>query len=380
MVLALSFVQGYSNPDWKGFNVWKDALDYLKGAPQDNPSRRGRNQGNRSTNGNTSTNGNRSTNGQPKRSEEDEDADAYFRESKADADEKGRKLQQADQESKDTLIQYLRAKRELDRLAAEVRDVEIKVRDCTNDFIQAKDITEAMIYAMDDGEKKYFVVGDYIFNNSRVAEEQRRKTGEGVYGFSSREMARIAASTGPDRTYKEISEQTISYVNDQGKRIYKVFTDGACERNGTPDALGGLGVYFGDYSPWNFCGPLLGYDEHSNQLAELLAIEHAYLRLRNMKKYTNTNRQYEVYTDSSYAINCLTKWCHTWVNNGWKTTDGSPVKHQDVIERILEDQKDKDCRHVLGLRKVKAHSDSEGNNKADKLATEGIYINGGKYY
>lgn len=79
---------------------------------------------------------------------------------------------------------------------------------------------------------------------------------------------------------------------------------------------------------------------------------------------------YQIYTDSKYAINSLNKWAVTWQRNGWLNTKGLPVSNRDLIEDIVN--LNASCLNVIGLRKVLAHSDCDGNNQADKLAREGV--------
>lgn len=159
-------------------------------------------------------------------------------------------------------------------------------------------------------------------------------------------------------------QQTISYVNEKGKTVYQVFTDGACSDNGTADAAAAVGVYFGDNNPHNF-SDLLYQSPVTSQTAELVAIRRAYFII----DLINYGRLYEICTDSSYAINCLTKWCHTWKKNGWKCEDGSRVVNRATIKEILEIQVRPGFRNVQP-KNVKAHGSCEGNKQADKLARE----------
>lgn len=48
----------------------------------------------------------------------------------------------------------------------------------------------------------------------------------------------------------------------------------------------------------------------TNNVAELLAIEKAIDIVQNNKKDI-----IEIFTDSSYSINCLTKWYNSWAKN-----------------------------------------------------------------
>lgn len=160
----------------------------------------------------------------------------------------------------------------------------------------------------------------------------------------------------------------LSYTDNNGNRVYQVYTDGACSRNGQGDAVAGIGVYFGDNAPNNVSCRLRG-SIHTSQRAELAAINTAYLLILDT---TKSGSFYDINTDSAYAINCITKWSHTWRNNGWMNSSGYSVANNDIIQDILYFSEKYHCRNVR-LNKVPAHSDCEGNNRADELARSAIY-------
>lgn len=83
-----------------------------------------------------------------------------------------------------------------------------------------------------------------------------------------------------------------------------------------------------------------------------------------------------IYTDSKYAINCVTVWHINWIKNNWITSVGRPVENQDLIEKILEKVKE---REEYGSRTrfewVQGHTGhNDGNSQADKLAVEGAMM------
>lgn len=166
------------------------------------------------------------------------------------------------------------------------------------------------------------------------------------------------------------------------KRI-AIFTDGSSCGNGKSTARAGVGIYI----------PLLEKKissslteslrksniintKNTNQRAELAAIIEA---LRLTKNETNG---IDIYTDSMYSINCVTKWYKSWIKNNWIGSTGKPVLNQDIIRPIIESLKNKD----ISFHHVKAHKkapsiDSElyftwqGNYIADQLACSGSKIN-----
>lgn len=77
-----------------------------------------------------------------------------------------------------------------------------------------------------------------------------------------------------------------------------------------------------------------------------------------------------IYTDSEYAINCLTKWLVSWASRNWKTTEGKDVLYQDLIKDTSSRlAKFKSHRFVH----VRAHTGGEDdlskqNDIVDKMA------------
>ena len=63
--------------------------------------------------------------------------------------------------------------------------------------------------------------------------------------------------------------------------------------------------------------PLTG-PRQTNQRAELTAILRA-LELAPL------NREVTIFSDSNYAINCVTTWFQNWRKNGWHTSSKKPV-------------------------------------------------------
>jgi ribonuclease HI len=84
------------------------------------------------------------------------------------------------------------------------------------------------------------------------------------------------------------------------------------------------------------------------------------------------NRNINIFSDSSYSINCVTVWFPNWKKNGWVNSSKKPVENKDIIEEII---KMIDDRKLSGSEThftwLKGHADDPGNVAADKLAVEG---------
>ena len=73
-----------------------------------------------------------------------------------------------------------------------------------------------------------------------------------------------------------------------------------------------------------------------------------------------------IYSDSAYAINSFQEWSRNWKTNGWRKADGSEVKNVELVKAY--DYLVVDMGYRFCLKKVKGHSNCEGNIIADKLA------------
>lgn len=210
----------------------------------------------------------------------------------------------------------------------------------------------------------FYVVANVIYSDWKEA----RKYSGGGRPDEFRTLKAARQFVWRDYNYHvERLRQDLSFINTNGRTVWQVYTDGACSMNGQPGASAGIGVYFGANNSLNISKPL-GGSLQTNQRAELAAIKEAYLRIDSL----NDGELYMIYTDSAYALNCLTIWCDNWEYYGWTNSRGLPVANQDLIRSILEIRDRNSCRGVLGIQKVDAHSDCEGNNEADRLAGAGI--------
>ncbi len=76
----------------------------------------------------------------------------------------------------------------------------------------------------------------------------------------------------------------------------------------------------------------------------------------------------EVYTDSQYLRDGITKWLFQWKKNNWRLSNKSPVKNQDLWEAL-------DAlthNHDVSWHWVRGHSGHPENERADALARQAI--------
>lgn len=134
------------------------------------------------------------------------------------------------------------------------------------------------------------------------------------------------------------------------------YTDGACRGNPGP---GGWGVVlkYGKHVK-ELCG---GESATTNNRMELMAAIRALEALRQRSRVS-------LYTDSVYVKSGITEWLPNWLSRGWKTASRKPVKNRDLWQQLsaLAD------RHDVSWHWVKGHAGDPGNERADRLANEGL--------
>lgn len=99
-----------------------------------------------------------------------------------------------------------------------------------------------------------------------------------------------------------------------------------------------------------------GVKSSTNNRMEMLA---AIAALSALKKPTRAT----IYSDSQYLVNGSI-WLLKWASNNWKTSDGKPVKNQDLWQAI---QKLMD-KHTVQMKWVRGHNGHPENERCDELA------------
>ena len=136
----------------------------------------------------------------------------------------------------------------------------------------------------------------------------------------------------------------------------EAFTDGACRGNPGPGGWGVLLVFNGRRRE------LKGGEGHTtNNRMELTAAIEA---LRALSEPC----QVDLYTDSVYVRDGITKWLPAWRRRGWRTASRTPVKNKDLWLSLDEISNG----HQVRWHWVKGHAGHAGNEHADALANEGL--------
>ncbi len=138
----------------------------------------------------------------------------------------------------------------------------------------------------------------------------------------------------------------------------ELFGDGACSGNPGPGGWGTVLRWRGQER--EFSG---GEAQTTNNRMELMAI---IAGLEALKRPVTV----DIYTDSRYVHDGITKFIHGWRRNGWKTADKKPVKNIDLWERLTIAMKP----HHLRWHWIKGHNGHPENERADALARAAITV------
>ena len=103
---------------------------------------------------------------------------------------------------------------------------------------------------------------------------------------------------------------------------------------------------------------IYGYqsDATNNQMELLAAIK----ALALLKNKCNV----DLYTDSTYFRDGITKWIHNWLKNDWRSSTKKPVKNKELWQELYNLTK----LHQINWHWVKAHNGNEHNERVDFLA------------
>ena len=139
------------------------------------------------------------------------------------------------------------------------------------------------------------------------------------------------------------------------------YTDGACKGNGqSAISPGGYGVHL-QYDTGDVRNLWGGEINTTNNRMELMA---AITALQS----TSAHLPIQIWTDSGYVKDGITKWITGWKNRGWKKSDGKPVLNLELWQQLdaLTQNRQIDWQWVKG------HAGHAGNEMADKLANLGV--------
>jgi len=161
--------------------------------------------------------------------------------------------------------------------------------------------------------------------------------------------------------------------------VYRIefYVDGGCRGNGQEGSIGAAAAVRmrrpgQGHQAWTKRLP--HWPRPTNQRAEMvaiiLALDLALDRVRSLV-HNGPEVQVSIYSDSRYAVNCMTAWVYKWSGNGWTNAAGREVANRDLIKRASD--LDDELREVAEVeyewisRDENQLADSYCNNVLDEM-------------
>jgi ribonuclease HI len=133
----------------------------------------------------------------------------------------------------------------------------------------------------------------------------------------------------------------------------EIYTDGACKGNPGPGGWGVL-LRMGGHEK-ELSG---GEPDTTNNRMELMA---AIMGLGALIEPCAV----DLYSDSKYVLDGMTKWIHGWQRNGWVNASKKPVRNADLWHDLIEAAR----VHRVTWHWVRGHSGHPENDRVDALAS-----------
>lgn len=135
--------------------------------------------------------------------------------------------------------------------------------------------------------------------------------------------------------------------------IVEIYTDGACSGNPGPGGWGVL-LRLSNGTEKTLKG---AQAQTTNNRMELQAAIEGFKALEQPCKI-------DIFTDSEYVKNGITRWIIRWRQRGWKTTNGTEVKNKELWQTLEAVS----AQHEVTWHWVKGHSGHVENEQVDALA------------
>ncbi len=133
----------------------------------------------------------------------------------------------------------------------------------------------------------------------------------------------------------------------------EIFTDGACKGNPGPGGWGAL-LRKGKNEK-----EMSGHEpDTTNNRMEMTAV------IRALNALTRPC-EIDLYSDSKYVIDGITKWVAGWQKKGWVNASKKPVRNADLWHDLIEAA----APHKIEWHWVKGHNGHTENERVDRLAS-----------
>lgn len=148
---------------------------------------------------------------------------------------------------------------------------------------------------------------------------------------------------------------------------YTIYTDGACSGN---PGRGGYSFVILEDGKKIYEGSGAVPDTTNNRM-ELMGAIRAVETVLDLVGNKETAHAV-IMSDSKYVVDGITKWIHGWLNRGWETATGDPVKNSDLWIHLYSKASDEAVSVSFEFLWVKGHSSNEWNQYVDNLAVEAV--------
>ena len=136
-------------------------------------------------------------------------------------------------------------------------------------------------------------------------------------------------------------------------KTVEIYTDGSCKGNPGPGGWGAL-LRLGEHEK-----ELSGADEDTtNNRMELTAA------IRGLAALIEPC-SVDLYSDSKYVLDGMTKWVAGWQKRGWVNASKKPVRNSDLWHELI----DVAAQHDVRWHWVKGHAGHPENERVDRLAS-----------
>ncbi|KYC51805.1 MAG: ribonuclease H [Candidatus Methanofastidiosum methylothiophilum] len=141
-----------------------------------------------------------------------------------------------------------------------------------------------------------------------------------------------------------------------------IYTDGGSSGNPGPGGWAYVILYAGETLDRRSGGESLTTNNRMELEAVIQALEFLQKRTRQKKEHIR------VHTDSQYVKQGVTHWIHTWLKNGWKTSNRQAVKNQELWERLWELSQNFEIQWEW----IKGHAGDLYNEACDRMVQQEI--------
>ncbi|KAJ5267166.1 ribonuclease H1 [Penicillium angulare] len=151
--------------------------------------------------------------------------------------------------------------------------------------------------------------------------------------------------------------------------IMEIYTDGGCRGNGSPEATSAAARKYCRSRTRILPSNTTPTSQRAELTAIILALEQALVKYDEL--HGAPRLKVRIYSDSKYAVGCMTGSIDKWANNGWTNARENPVSNQDLIRKAADlDGRVKEegsVRYILIPRAKNDFADRKCNEALDGL-------------